>query len=169
MTQAAREKLRAQFAKNQNGFLEWIARDHGLSTLEVIELLPEQTRTIFNAEKLPEVLEDLTEWGELFIIVQTGSIVAEIVSHMPSTSVGRGHYNFGGGHPFGGHLKEDACERIVFIERMRGERLSKSLQLFDHAGESILKVFVRRDAERELLQDQVQKYDALRARLEAAS
>lgn len=160
-----KEKLRAQFAQNQNGFLEWIARDNGLSTLEVVELLPDQTRTIVGSELLPDVLEDLTHWGELFIIVQTGSIVAEIVSHMPPASIGRGHYNFGGGHPFGGHLREDACKNIVFIERMRGERLSKSLQLYDQSGESILKIFVRRDEERELLPEQSNRFDALKARL----
>ncbi|MEL6729272.1 MAG: heme utilization cystosolic carrier protein HutX [Pseudomonadota bacterium] len=165
MTTAIKEKLRAQFAENQNGFLEWIARDNALSTLEVVELLPETTRTIVDADRLSEVLEDLTHWGELFIIVQTGAIVAEIVSHLPAASVARGHYNFAGGHPFGGHLRVDACQNIVFIERLRGDRLSKSLQLFDTAGESILKIFVRRDEARELLSDQVERFDALKARL----
>ncbi|MEM6652227.1 MAG: heme utilization cystosolic carrier protein HutX [Pseudomonadota bacterium] len=167
MSLTVKDRLRAQFAQNQNGFLEWIARDNGLSTLDVVELLPEPTRTILGSERLPDVLEDLTHWGELFIIVQTGSIVAEIVSHMPSASVARGHYNFAGGHPFGGHLRQDACKHIVFIERMRGERLSKSLQLFDVAGESILKVFVRRDEARELLAHQVARFDALKGRLVA--
>lgn len=167
MSTDVKDKLRAQFAQNQNGFLEWIERDHGLSTIDVVELLPDQTRTIVGSERLPDVLEDLTHWGELFIIVQTGSIVAEIVSHMPSASVGRGHYNFAGGHPFGGHLREDACKNIVFIERMRGERLSKSLQLYDQSGESILKIFVRRDEARELLADQSERFDALKARLTA--
>ncbi|MEM8796478.1 MAG: heme utilization cystosolic carrier protein HutX [Pseudomonadota bacterium] len=165
MNTSIKEELRAQFAENQNGFLEWIARDNALSTLEVVELLPEPTRAIFDANRLPQVLEDLTQWGELFIIVQTGSIVAEIVSHLPSASVARGHYNFAGGYPLGGHLRVDACKNIVFIERLRGERLSKSLQLFDAAGESILKIFVRRDEARELLPEQVKRFDALKARL----
>ncbi len=44
-------------------------------------------------------------------------------------------------------------------------RPSRSLQFFNAAGEAMFKVFVRRDKERNLLAEQVERFDALRAQL----
>ena len=44
-------------------------------------------------------------------------------------------------------------------------RPSRSLQFFNGAGEAMLKIFVRRDKERNLLEDQVARFDALRTTL----
>ena len=44
-------------------------------------------------------------------------------------------------------------------------RPSRSMQFFNGAGEAMFKIFVRRDEERELLAEQVQRFDELRSRL----
>ena len=44
-------------------------------------------------------------------------------------------------------------------------RPSRSLQFFNAAGEAMFKIFVRRDKERNLLPEQVERFDALRARM----
>jgi len=46
-------------------------------------------------------------------------------------------------------------------------RPSCSIQFFNGAGEAMFKIFVRRDPERNLLKDQVARFEALRARLAA--
>ncbi len=63
------------------------------------------------------------------------------------------------------HLKADNCTHVAFVSRPFMGRPSRSLQFFNGAGEAMFKVFVRRDAERNLLADQVQRFDELRARL----
>ena len=44
MNTSIKEELRAQFAENQSGFHEWIARDNALKNIEEVEILPETTR-----------------------------------------------------------------------------------------------------------------------------
>ena len=46
-------------------------------------------------------------------------------------------------------------------------RPSRSLQFFNGAGEAMFKIFVRRDKERNLLPEQVARFDALRRRMAA--
>jgi putative heme iron utilization protein len=45
-------------------------------------------------------------------------------------------------------------------------RPSRSLQFFNLNGEAMFKVFVRRDKERNLLPDQVARFDELRQRMQ---
>ena len=158
-----REAVRRQLAGG-SGVLEWIARDHKIPTIEVLKLLPEEDRIILSSPPVGEILAELSGWGEVMIIVQTPSIVAEIVSALPHATVGRGYYNFHDQTPFGGHLKEDACHHIACVERLFGERRSLSVVFYDQAGESIFKIFVRRDEHRALLAEQVKHFDALKAR-----
>jgi putative heme iron utilization protein len=48
-------------------------------------------------------------------------------------------------------------------------RPSCSLQFFNRAGEPMFKVFVRRDERRNLIAEQVERFDALRERLSSTS
>jgi putative heme iron utilization protein len=47
-------------------------------------------------------------------------------------------------------------------------RPSCSLQFFNRTGEAMFKVFVRRDSDRNLMAEQVQRFEALRRQLAAA-
>ena len=60
-----------------------------------------------------------------------------------------------------GHLKAENCAHIAFVNRPFMGRPSRSLQFFNGNGEAMFKVFVRRDKERNLLDEQVQLFDAL--------
>lgn len=164
MDSTTADAIREQIASGKTSILEWIAKDHSVATLDVLRLLPDDQRTIIVDPPVKAILDDLSTWGDLMIIVQTGSIVAEVVSALPRASEGRGYFNFGGGAPFGGHLKQDACRHVAFIERLFSGRTSLSIVFYDDQGESILKVFVRRDESRELLADQVEKFQKLKAR-----
>lgn len=48
-------------------------------------------------------------------------------------------------------------------------RASRSLQFFNNAGEAMFKIFVRRDKERDLLPEQVERFSALSERLAAGA
>jgi heme iron utilization protein len=108
----------------------------------------------------------LTEWGEVLFIVHTPDIVLECAGKVPPGSFGRGYYNIhGDDSPIGGHLKAENCKHVAFISRPFMGRPSRSLQFFNAAGEAMFKVFVRRDKERNLLPEQVKRFDDLRGRL----
>jgi putative heme utilization carrier protein HutX len=165
---AARPPLAERLRNSADGILEQIASDYGVSTFEVVEALPAQHRTVVPGARLEEVLRALTEWGEVLFIVHTPDIVLECAGKVPPGSFGRGYFNLHGDSPIGGHIKAGNCTHIAFVARPFMGRPSCSLQFFNAAGEAMFKVFVRRDSDRNLLAEQVQRFEALRQQLAAA-
>lgn len=159
--------LAERLAKNPDGVLERIAVEHGVSTKDVVAALPEAHQTFVSGERFQEVMSDLQAWGEVLFIVHTPDIVLECVGRIPPGTIGRGYFNLHGDSPIGGHIRYEACSSIAFVSRPFMGRQSCSIQFFNAAGEAMFKVFVRRDAERNLLPDQVARFEALRAHLAA--
>ena len=161
----ARLPLAERLAQSADGVLEQIAREYGVSTFEVVRALPGEHRSIVAGARFEEIMQALTQWGEVLFIVHTPDIVLECAGKVPPGSFARGYYNLHGDSPIGGHLKAENCTHVAFVGRPFMGRPSRSLQFFNGAGEAMFKVFVRRDAERNMLPDQVQRFDELRARL----
>jgi putative heme utilization carrier protein HutX len=159
--------LAERLAQNADGILEQIARDYSVSTFEVVRALPADHRTIVAGSLFEKIFAELTGWGEVLFIVHTPDIVLECAGRIPPGSFGRGYFNIHGDSPIGGHLKADNCTRIAFVSRPFVGRPSRSLQFFNGAGEAMFKIFVRRDDKRELLPEQVARFDALRSSLSA--
>ncbi|MEO1029563.1 MAG: heme utilization cystosolic carrier protein HutX [Pseudomonadota bacterium] len=157
-------ELSRQLADNPDGVLERVAEAHGVTTLTVVQHLPQPHRTLVSGDRLAEVLECLRDWGEVLLIINTGALIAEIKTEIPAATPARGYLNFHGDAPFGGHLKEEACIEIAFVDRPFFGRRSLSVQFFESSGACLFKVFVRRDENRELLSDQVLMFEALRDR-----
>lgn len=165
--EAERKPLAQRLAENADGVLEQIAREYDVSTLEVARNLPPAHCTVVDAAHFGDVLEDITAWGTILFIVHTPDIVLECKGTLPPGSYGRGYYNIHGDSPIGGHIRAENCKEIAFVARPFMGRDSRSIQFFNAAGEAMFKIFVARDAERELIPEQVAKFDALRARFGA--
>jgi heme iron utilization protein len=159
--------LRERLAENADGVIETLARECGVSTLDVIGALPQEQRTLVPASVFETVFADLTSWGEVLFIVHTPDIVLECAGTIPPGSSARGYFNIHGDSPIGGHIKADHCSRIAFVARPFMGRPSRSIQFFNTAGDAMFKIFVRRNAARNLRPEQVARFDALRARLAA--
>jgi putative heme utilization carrier protein HutX len=159
---AARPPLAELLKQSADGILEQIARDYAVSTFEVVRALPEQHRVIVPGSKFEEILQALTEWGEVLLIVHTPDIVLECAGKIPPGSFARGYFNLHGDSAIGGHIKAENCADIAFVSRPFMGRPSRSLQFFNAAGEAMFKIFVRRDKERNLLSEQLARFDALR-------
>lgn len=157
--------LAERMMKNPDGVLERIAVEHGVSTRDVVGALSGEHQTFVAGERFIDVMNDLQTWGEVLVIVHTPDIVLECVGKIPPGNIGRGYYNLHGDSPIGGHIKYESCTSIAFVSRPFMGRQSCSVQFFNASGEAMFKVFVRRDAERNLLPDQVSRFESLRARL----
>lgn len=156
--------LKARLAVNADGILEQIAAEYGVSTFEVVRNLPEDHATIVPGEHFGDLMEALTGWGEVLFIVHTPDIVLECEGSLPPGTFGRGYYNLHGDSPIGGHIKAENCRHIVFVARPFMGRASRSIQFFNGEGSAMFKIFVRRDAERNLIGEQVAMFDELRER-----
>jgi heme iron utilization protein len=157
-----------RLAQSADGILEQIAREYSVSTFEVVRALPAEHRSIVAGSLFEKIFAELTSWGEILFIVHTPDIVLECAGKIPPGSFARGYFNIHGDSPIGGHLKAEHCTHIAFVSRPFMGRPSRSLQFFNGAGEAMFKIFVRRDDKRELLPEQVARFDALREKLAAA-
>ena len=66
-----RPTLVARLARNADVILEQIAKEYGVSTLEVVRSLPQDQRTLAPAAQFEAVMSDVSLWGEIMFIVHT--------------------------------------------------------------------------------------------------
>lgn len=162
-------KIRAALAEKPNGILEFIAREQNVPLRAVLAELPAGEATAVSGETFDTVWAELTTWGDVLFLVHTKDVVAEIAGSLPAGTHGHGYFNIHGDSPIGGHIKAENCGEIVVLDRTPPSgRRSCSVQFFNRDGEAMFKVFVGRDAERNLKPDQLAKFDAMKARLAAA-
>ena len=164
----ARPPLAERLRRNPDGILEQVAREYGVSTFEVVRTLPAEHCAVVPGSRFERILQALTDWGEVLFIVHTPDIVLECAGTIPPGSIGRGYFNLHGDSPISGHIKADNCAHIAFVARPFMGRPSCSLQFFNRAGEPMFKVFVRRDQDRNLIGEQVQRFEELRRQLAPA-
>ena len=158
-------KIRAALAEKPNGILEFIAREQNVPLRAVLAELPEGEAKAIAGEKFDDVWSDLTTWGDVLFLVHTKDVVAEITGSLPAGTHGHGYFNIHGDSPIGGHIKASNCAEIVLLDRTPpGGRRSCSVQFLNQVGDAMFKVFVARDKERNLLADQIEKCEGLKAR-----
>lgn len=158
-------KIRAALAAKPDGVLEAIARQENVPLRAVLAELPAGEASFIEGGRFEEIWSELTGWGEVLFLIHTKDIVAEVEGSLPAGTQGQGYFNIHGDSPIGGHIKADNCKEIFLIDRAFHGRRSCSVQFFNGEGESMFKIFVRRDKERNLLPDQLQKFEALKAKI----
>lgn len=157
--------LGQRLAANADGILEDIARTYCVSTLEVVQALPEANRKIVTGDRLEPILEDVASWGPILFIVHTPDLVLECEGPLPQGCYGHGFFSLRGESPIGGHIRASRCQEIAFVSRPFMGRESRSIQFFNFDGDAMFKIFVRRDANRNLVGEQVTRFEVLKAAL----
>ncbi len=142
--------------------MEAIAGKAEVTPAEILAILPPGAAVQAPAESFNAIWDELRSWGEILMIVQTQDIVFEVAGTLPEGSEGHGWFNIHGDSPIGGHIKKEACVSIAFIDRTFHGRRSLSVWFMNAAGSAMFKIFVRRDAEKELLPHQVARFETLR-------
>lgn len=160
---AGRPPLGERMARNADGIIEHIARDYGVSTYDVVAAMPDEHRVLADGEAFAAIMDAMTRWGPVLFIVHTDDIVLECAGPLPPGAFGRGYFNLHGDSPIGGHIKAENCRQIAFVSRPFMGRASCSVQFFNDAGEAMFKIFVRRDESRELVAEQLERFNALKA------
>ena len=157
-----RRRAEAALAEKPDGVVEAIAAKADVTPAEILAILPPGAAIQTPAESFNAIWDELRSWGEILMIVQTPDIVFEVAGTLPEGTEGHGWFNIHGDSPIGGHIKKEACVSIAFVDRMFHGRRSLSVWFMNAAGSAMFKIFVRRDAERELLPNQVARFEALR-------
>ncbi|WP_296085785.1 heme utilization cystosolic carrier protein HutX [uncultured Agrobacterium sp.] len=165
MTDEAAERRRraeAALAEKPDGVVEAIAGRANVTPAEILAILPHGAAIQAPSESFNAIWDELRSWGEILMIVQTPDIVFEVAGTLPEGSEGHGWFNIHGDSPIGGHIKKEACASIAFVDRTFHGRRSLSVWFMNAAGNAMFKIFVRRDAEKQLLAHQVVRFETLR-------
>lgn len=161
-----RDHIVKALAANPDGALESIAKELGVSTRTVLESAPENEKMRIPAERFDEIWAEIVNWGQILFIVHTHDIVLECAGSLPAGTYGDGYYTLSGASLFHGHIKVDNCRSIYLVDRLFHGSRSCSVQFFNNWGEPMFKIFVGRDDLRELVADQVARFEALWRRLQ---
>lgn len=154
--------LRTDLAEKPGAVLEEIAARHGVSTRNALDALPDEYRVAIGGNHFPAVMADVTQWGDVVFLVHTKDIIAEFKGPVPSGKFAAGYYNLEGG-VLGGHIKAENCAAIYFVTRPFMKVQSCSIWFMNREGEAMFKIFVGRNSDRSLKEDQQKRFQALAA------
>jgi putative heme utilization carrier protein HutX len=160
-------QLASVLAKNPGAIVEEIAKEHRVTTRDVVVALPREMRKFVTGSSFIDVMKDVGNWGDVTLIVHTDDGIMEFGGPVPAGEVARGYYNVPGSKGFHGHLRHERCAGIAFVERPFMGRLSASILFFNIDGGIMFKIFVGRDETRELKTDQLDAFRKLADRLGA--
>jgi heme iron utilization protein len=156
------DAIQATLAEQPDGVLDDVARRHRVPLRLVLDLLSPGAARRAPGGRFSEIWSELTHWGEVMFIVHTKDGVFETKAPLPPGSEARSYFNIHGQSPLGGHIRASRCVAIYFVDRPFFGRRSCSLQFINNDGGAMFKVFVGRDEKRELLPDQLARFERLR-------
>ena len=168
MNVAAGASLRETLAADPGVIIEKAAKDFGVTLRTVVDALPVEMRKFAPGEAFIAVMGEVAKWGDVTVIIHTEDGVMEFSGPVPEGKVGQGYYNLGGSKGFHGHLRHDRCSAVGFIERPFFGRPSASILFFNLEGGVMFKVFVGRDEQRNLKEDQLAAFRAVANKVCAA-
>lgn len=161
----ATAELREIIAANPGVVFEDAAREHHVPPRAIVEALPEMMRRLAPGTGFVDAMDDISNWGDVAVIVHTEDGIMEFGGPVPKGQVARGYFNLRGRTGFHGHLRHERCAGIAFVERPFMGRASCLLVFLNADGGIMFKVFVGRDEGGELKADQLVKFRALRDRI----
>ena len=159
--------LKAYMAENPGAVIEDVARERKVTARAVIEALPAHMVRLGLGD-FAAAMQDISEWGEVTLIVHTDDAIFEFTGAIPAGEIGRGYFNLMQPKGLHGHLRHERCAAIAFVQRPFMGKSSAFIAFINVDGGIMFKVFVGRDETRALRGDQLQRFHALADRIAPA-
>lgn len=170
MNQLDKQQIREALVNQPNAFPSSIAQQLGVSEYAVISELSGDVVQQVDASSFDTIMKEVTQWGDVTFLVRNGSVIAEIKATVPLGSYGHGYFNFAhGASPIGGHICADQLDAICFVTKPAFEMESLSIQFFDKQGESMFKIYLARSEDKQIIPQQKEAFNKLKASLLASS
>ncbi|XOV85772.1 MAG: heme utilization cystosolic carrier protein HutX [bacterium] len=154
------------------------AGDHSLcpvqfliSRAKVMQTAKNETNLqVLPEAQIPALLSALPAWGDVVTIVFSGGCVFEFKGPFPPGKESKGYFNLQGTLPgMHGHLRLSNLVRVSFQEKPHRGRPSYALVFETDSGECVFKVFLGRNAQGEILAEQLQAFKRLQSTLNVES
>lgn len=130
---------------------------------EILLNLPDEFVKVFPAERAEEIFKTISQWGTFTTIIEKAGSIFEIKDRFPSGVIARGYYNLNMKEDEGalhGHIKMDTLGYIAFVSIPFRGKESYNIAFIAHNGETIFKVYLGRDEQRQLFPQQVENFKA---------
>ena len=160
--------LKAYMADNPGAVIEDVARERNVTARAVIEAMPEVMVRIGPGSHFAAAMQDISQWGEVTMIVHTDDAIFEFTGAIPAGDIGRGYFNLMQPKGLHGHLRHERCAAIAFVERPFMGKSSAFIAFINVDGGIMFKVFVGRDETRALREDQLKRFQILADSLASA-
>ena len=157
------EKIIAYIAENPQTLTLDMAEYFGLPEGKILTALPAEFVRVFEADRAEEIFAQIAGWGTFTTIIEKCGSIFEIKDRFPEGVMGRGYYNLnmkGKQGALHGHLKLDNIAQIAFVSLPFRGKESYNIAFIAHNGETIFKVYLGRDEQRQLFPEQVEKFKA---------
>jgi len=160
------EKVSGMVANNPSKATGAMAAELEVSEMEVVRCLPEVMVKEVSKERFDEIVEEVSTWGNLTVIVQNESTIMEVKAPFPKGTYGHGYYNLKSNDtPIGGHIRASDLSAIFFVSKPFIGVESHSIQFFNGSGSAMFKIYLGRDDNRRIIPEQVEKFMSLKDRL----
>lgn len=156
-----KQQIASLLAENPNMITLEIATQLNVPEGEVLINLPDEFVRVFPAERAEEIFKTISEWGVFTTIIEKAGSIFEIKDRFPSGIVGRGYYNLnmkGDEGALHGHIKLDTIAHIAFVSIPFRGKESYNIAFIAITGETIFKVYLGRDEQRNLFPHQVEYF-----------
>jgi putative heme utilization carrier protein HutX len=164
MLERTQNPIAERLALEPGLIIEHVAKEYCVTLREAVEALPQAMRRLAPGDTFEEVMMDIARWGDVTLIIHSDDGVMEFSGPIPEGKVAQDYYNLGGRSGFHGHLRHKRCAAIAFVERPFMGRASAAVLFINTDGGIMFKIFVGRDENRELRQDQLEAFRALAER-----
>ncbi|MCA0936547.1 heme utilization cystosolic carrier protein HutX [Vibrio alginolyticus] len=137
-----------------------------VSEFDVVAALPNDMVAIAPGEHAQSILESLVGFGPVTSIVQSFGSIFEVKAPFPKGKLARGYYNLMGKEgELHGHLKLETIKHVALVSKPFMGRESHYFGFFSECGSNIFKVYLGRNKQRELIEEQVTAFRAMQAEL----
>ncbi|MCE2573316.1 heme utilization cystosolic carrier protein HutX [Motilimonas eburnea] len=140
-----------------------MAEQLNISEGEVVLALPSEMVTAIKGEAAEAILQTLSEWGPVTTIVHNQGSIFEVKARFPKGKTAHGYYNLmGRDGELHGHLKLTEVAYIALVSKPFNGKESHFIGFFSASGQGIFKVYLGRDNKRQLIPEQVEKFQHLK-------
>ncbi|NLK66595.1 MAG: heme utilization cystosolic carrier protein HutX [Campylobacteraceae bacterium] len=159
------ESKAKELFKDENMSVLRAANELGVNEYEILKFRDESEFKEIDGSNLLKVFDEVSSWGEVLFCKNTPEFIIEFKTKIDPTKAMRGYHNFCGKSGYlGGHLKEGSVVKIGFVSTKFMGVLGHSVHFYNDKNETIFKLYLARDEKRELLSEQVEKFQELKAK-----
>lgn len=139
-----------------------VAAELKCAELDVVRALPSHEVNLLPADMAEALLSQIATWGKVTCIIEVAGFVFEVKAPLPSGKNAYGYYNLSHeGQGLQGHLKLDNVGAIAQLMRKVRGKQSYYFQFFDQQGDSIFKIYLGRDSEGNIIEEQITHFNSL--------